>query len=150
MAQSAVINFALEVGTTTQEVVVTGEAPIVNTQDATLGGLVNEQYMTDLPVNGRNYVDLSLIEPGINQDKNSSTGPGASNPSPTAYTSFSADGAPPRSNLFTLDGAITKPKKAAARTTRPPAVFREWTVSRSLGSSPLIPQPNTDSPWAAK
>ena len=120
VAQQAVINFTLDVGATTQEVVVTGEAPIVNTQDATLGGLVNEQYMTDLPVNGRNYVDLSLIEPGINQDKNSSTGPGASNPSPTAYTSFSADGAPPRSNLFTLDGAITNtqegrgPQNAAA------------------------------------
>ncbi len=105
VADQAVINFTLEVGSTTQQVVVTGEAPIVNTQDATLGGLVNEQYMTDLPVNGRNYVDLSLIEPGVNQDKNSATGPGGS--SSTPYASFSVNGAGPRSNLFTLDGAIT-------------------------------------------
>ena len=125
VAQEAKIDFSLDVGTTTQEVVVTGEAPIVNTQDATLGGLVNEQYMTDLPVNGRNYVDLSLIEPGINQDKNSATGPGSSGSTlnPTAYTSFSADGAPVRSNLFTLDGAITNtqegrgPANAAAGST---------------------------------
>ena len=111
----AVVNFTLEVGTTTQEVVVTGEAPIVNTQDATLGGLVNEQYMQDLPVNGRNYVDLSLIEPGVNQDKNSSGGKTA--------TSFSVNGAGPRSNNFTLDGAVTvtqegrSPANAAAGST---------------------------------
>jgi hypothetical protein len=61
VTDQALINFVLEVGSTTQEVVVSGEAPIVNTQDATLGGLVDEHYMTDLPVNGRNYVDLSLM-----------------------------------------------------------------------------------------
>jgi Carboxypeptidase regulatory-like domain/TonB dependent receptor/TonB-dependent Receptor Plug Domain len=115
VTQQAVINFTLEVGSTTQEVVVSGEAPIVNTQDATLGGLVNEQYMTDLPVNGRNYVDLSLIEPGVNQDKNSSGGKTA--------TSFSVNGAGPRSNNFTLDGAVTvtqegrSPANAAAGST---------------------------------
>jgi hypothetical protein len=109
------IDFTLELGATTQEVTVSGEAPIVNTQDATLGGLVNEQYMTDLPVNGRNYVDLSLIEPGVSQDKNSSGGKTA--------TSFSVNGAGPRSNNFTLDGAVTvtqegrSPANAAAGST---------------------------------
>jgi hypothetical protein len=109
------IDFTLEVGATTQEVTVSGEAPIVNTQDATLGGLVNEQYMQDLPLNGRNYVDLTLLEPGVNQDKNSSGGKTA--------TSFSVDGAGPRSNNFTLDGAVTitqegrNPANAAAGST---------------------------------
>jgi hypothetical protein len=61
VTQQAVVNFTLEVGTAQQQVVVTGEVPIVNTQDATLGGLVNETSIKDLPLNGRNYIDLKLV-----------------------------------------------------------------------------------------
>ena len=61
------LNFELEIGTAQQEVTVTGEAPLVNTENSTLGGLVNEQQMADLPLNGRNYMDLSLMQPGVTQ-----------------------------------------------------------------------------------
>src|SRR3984893_13717328 len=97
VTQQAVINLDFEVGSTDQQVVMTEEAPMINTQDATLGGTVNETKMTELPLNGRNYIDLALYQPGVNQDKNQSNQPG---------TTFSVNGAPPRSNNFTLDGAI--------------------------------------------
>jgi len=96
VTDQAVINFTFEVGSTDQQVVVTEEASIVNTQNATLGGLVNEQNIENLPLNGRNYVDLSLLQPGVSPDRNVRD----------AGTSFSVNGAPPRSNNFTLDGAI--------------------------------------------
>jgi hypothetical protein len=101
VTQQAVINFTLELGSTQQQVVVTGEAPIVNTQNATLGGLVNEQRIEDLPLNGRNYIDLSLLQPGVTKDRNFGSGGGVS-----VGTSFSANGAPVRSNNFMLDGAV--------------------------------------------
>ncbi len=97
VTDQAVINFALEVGSQAQQVVVTGEAPMVNTQDSTLGGTVTETKMADLPLNGRNYIDLALYQPGVDQDKNQTNQQG---------TTFSVNGAPPRSNNFTLDGAI--------------------------------------------
>jgi hypothetical protein len=97
VTQQAVINLDFEVGSEAQQVVVTGEAPMVNTQDATLGGTVNETKMSELPLNGRNYIDLALYQPGVTPDKNQSNQQG---------TSFSVDGAPVRSNNFTLDGAI--------------------------------------------
>ena len=97
VTQQAVINLDFEVGSTDQQVVVTEEAPMINTQDATLGGTVNETKMTELPLNGRNYIDLALYQPGVNPDKNQSNQGG---------TTFSVNGAPPRSNNFTLDGAI--------------------------------------------
>ena len=78
VTQQALINFTLELGSTQQEVVVTGEAPIVNTQNATLGGLVNEQRIEDLPLNGRNYIDLSLLQPGVTKDRNFGSGGGVS------------------------------------------------------------------------
>src|SRR6202049_3964870 len=97
VTQQGVINFALQVGSTTQQVTVSSEIPLVNTQDSTLGGTVNEQSMAELPLNGRNYIDLALYKPGVNQDKNQRN---------EAGTSFSVNGAPVRSNNFTLDGAI--------------------------------------------
>jgi Carboxypeptidase regulatory-like domain/TonB dependent receptor/TonB-dependent Receptor Plug Domain len=97
VTQQAVINLDFEVGSAEQQVVVTEEAPMVNTQDATLGGTVNETKMAELPLNGRNYIDLALYQPGVNQDKNQNNQGG---------TSFSVNGAPPRSNNFTLDGAV--------------------------------------------
>ena len=97
VTQQAVINLDFEVGAAEQQVIVTEEAPMVNTQDATLGGTVNETKMTELPLNGRNYIDLALLQPGVDKDKNQNNQGG---------TSFSVNGAPPRSNNFTLDGAI--------------------------------------------
>src|SRR5580692_808302 len=70
VTQQPVINFTMQVGATTQEVSVTSETPQVDTQDSTLGGLVNEQQMAELPLNGRNYLTLALYQPGVNQDRN--------------------------------------------------------------------------------
>jgi hypothetical protein len=102
VAQELVVNSAMQVGSATQEVTVTGEAPLVNTTTSALGSLVNEEKMADLPLNGRNYVDLTLIQPGVNQQV-TSTGGGAG----ISGTWFSANGAPARSNNFSLDGAPT-------------------------------------------
>ena len=98
VTQTGVINFALQVGSTAQQVTVSSEIPLVNTQDSTLGGTVNETKMAELPLNGRNYIDLALLQPGVTPDKNQRNSSGG--------TSFSVNGAPPRSNNFTLDGAI--------------------------------------------
>ncbi len=99
--QNAVINFTLTVGAAVQTVTVTTEAPVVNTTNGELGGLVNEQQMAELPLNGRNYIDLSLMQAGVTQDKNFGGGGGQQG------TSYSANGATVRSNNFTLDGAPT-------------------------------------------
>jgi hypothetical protein len=68
VTQHGEVNFTMQVGATTQQVTVSSELPLVNTQDATLGGTVNEQEMAQLPLNGRNYLDLALFKPGVNQD----------------------------------------------------------------------------------
>ena len=73
VTQELVVNTALEVGTATQEVTVTGEAPVVNTTNASLGGLVNESKMADLPLNGRNYTDLTFMQPGVSITTNASS-----------------------------------------------------------------------------
>src|SRR5213078_284751 len=102
VAQELVVNPTLEVGAVPQEeVVVSGEAPLVNTTSSALGSVVNEQSMSDLPLNGRNYVDLTMLQPGVSPQTLATTGGTAS----ATGAWFSANGAPVRSNNFMLDGA---------------------------------------------
>ena len=100
VGQEAVVDFTLQVGTTEQQVQVTGEAQQVNTTNSTLGTVVGEQTMSDLPLNGRNYTDLTLLQPGINQDKTVTNSGGRQ-----SGTLFSSNGAGFQSNSYTLDGA---------------------------------------------
>jgi hypothetical protein len=98
VAEEAVVNFTLQAGTVQETVTVTSEASLVNTTSGSLGGLVNEQKIADLPLNGRNYIDLSLLQPGVTQQINKASG--------IEGTFFSSNGAPWRSNNYMLDGAI--------------------------------------------
>ena len=98
VGQEAVINFSLQVGAIEQRVEVTGEALLVNTTSGSLGGLVDARQVADLPLNGRNYVELTLLQPGVVEHRpNNKSLSGAG-------TWFSASGAPPRSNYYLLDG----------------------------------------------
>ena len=101
VAQEAVVNLTMQVGAIEQTVAVTAEAPLVNTTGASLGGLVNEDRIADLPLNGRNFVDLTLLQPGINQETNKS--PGSSG----IGLNFSSNGATIYSNSYWLDGTST-------------------------------------------
>src|SRR3990172_2966696 len=99
VSQEAVVNFTLDVGAIEQTVAVTAEAPLVNTTSGSLGGLVDEQRVADLPLNGRNFLSLTLLQTGV-QEHTNRTQTGA-----LAGTWFSSNGAPLRSNFYMLDGA---------------------------------------------
>ena len=68
VGQKHVVDFKLEVGTVTQEVTVSSSvAAQVNTTTSEVGGLVNEQQMQELPLNGRDYEQLFALVPGVQQ-----------------------------------------------------------------------------------
>jgi hypothetical protein len=62
--QRATIVVRLELGQTTETVNVTGDAPQVDTQSGTLSQVVEERRIVDLPLNGRNAAELTLLVPG--------------------------------------------------------------------------------------
>ena len=95
------VNFTLEVGSAQQRIVVTAEALQVNTITSSLNHLVNPEQIADLPLNGRNFVDLALLQPGVTQFANNNFGTNA-----LFGEFYSSNGAPIRSNMYTLDGAI--------------------------------------------
>ena len=89
------INFALAVGQIQQEVLVTATEPLLQTQSANIGGIIESQQIRDLPLNGRRYADLALLEPGVRAN------PSVANP---AVDRFSANGNLDLQNYFSLDG----------------------------------------------
>ena len=58
-------DFKLEVGAMTEEVTVTGEAPLLNTQTGDMGHVVDQKQLTDLPLLGRRYAELALLQTGV-------------------------------------------------------------------------------------
>src|SRR5437762_5018627 len=100
VGQEAVLNFSLAVGTVTEAVTVQAEAPLVDTTSGTLGGLVDEQKVSELPLNGRSYTALVLSQPGISLHR-----PASATSQLATGIVFSSNGAPYRSNYMMLDGA---------------------------------------------
>jgi hypothetical protein len=95
------LNFSLQVGSMAQSLIVEGGAPLVETTSSQIGGLVNSKEIEDLPLNGRNYIDLSLLQAGVTDSLNSTGTNGFGGMTGTVYSS---NGAPVISNNFLLDG----------------------------------------------
>jgi hypothetical protein len=95
------LNFSLQVGLVTQTMTVEGGAPLVETTSSAIGGLVNRKQIQELPLNGRNYIDLSLLQAGVTDSLNSTGTNGFGGMTGTVYSS---NGAPVISNNFLLDG----------------------------------------------
>src|SRR5258705_5245071 len=64
VGQVAVLDLQMDPSTVQESVTVTGEAPLVDTATSTLGTNVDPRQMQELPVNGRNWMDLTLLAPG--------------------------------------------------------------------------------------
>jgi hypothetical protein len=64
VGQSAVLSFTMRLATVQETVTVTGEAPLVESQKSELAGRVTAAQVQDLPLNGRNWLDLVALVPG--------------------------------------------------------------------------------------
>ncbi len=93
------IDAVLKPGQVNQQVVVEGEnLPQVDTTSNTLGGILTQDDIKDLPVNGRDYTKLIYLNPGV------AGSPDQISDSPGSYGEFSMNGARGRSNNYLLDG----------------------------------------------
>ena len=99
VAQASVQDITLSVGEVQQTVEVTDQQQLVDTTDPSLGGFVSPTKLEDLPLNGRNYIDLAFLQPGIERNTNLNPQGG------TTGSWFSSNGLPDRSNNQLLDGA---------------------------------------------
>ena len=97
VGQSVVADFSMKPGAVSETVEVTSSAPVLQSQDASVGQVVDSKSVNDLPLNGRNFTFLAQLAAGVNTPQadtrgNASTG------------AFSANGSRPAQNNYLLDG----------------------------------------------
>jgi outer membrane receptor protein involved in Fe transport len=64
VARTVVQNFQLSVGSVAQSVTVTADTPVVETATTSVGTVINQRTVQEIPLNGRHFVDLGLLLPG--------------------------------------------------------------------------------------
>jgi hypothetical protein len=135
IGREAVVNISLSVGSVSSRVEVTAEAPLVETTNASVAYLVDDKKIRDLPLNGRNYTQLAVLQPGVlgfNLDRQDSTsGKG---------TQMSISGGSNVQNSFLLDGqdvndTAGRTPGSAASTNLGIDAIREFTVVANNYSS---------------
>jgi hypothetical protein len=99
VAVQTTVNATLKPGSVEQKVVVSGATqPQIETASNTLGGVMEQQQVTSIPANGRDFQKLIFLTPGV------AGSPDEITDSPGSYGIFSMNGARGRSNNFLLDG----------------------------------------------
>ncbi|MDZ4799723.1 MAG: carboxypeptidase regulatory-like domain-containing protein [Bryobacteraceae bacterium] len=102
--QTVVADFNLELGAVTQEIEITTTAPLLNVTEATQGQVIDNKKIVDMPLNGRDYIQLALLSGGVNQ------------PAPGARTEgFSGSGMRASQNNYLLDGVDNNNAQIAAQ-----------------------------------
>ena len=91
------VNVALKPGSVTEVVEVTSTAPVLETQTAAVGQVVDRRSVDSLPLNGRNFTFLAQLAAGVNTPQADTRGNAASG-------AFSANGLRPAQNNYLLDG----------------------------------------------
>ena len=92
--QTARLDVQLEIGEVTSVVEVQGTAQLLQSENSSVGGVIDKQKIVDLPINGRNFVTLALLVPGVNTGQ-----PGAG-----MGGGISIGGTRSEQNSFQLDG----------------------------------------------
>jgi hypothetical protein len=119
--QVAVVDFTLEVGQINQSVEVTGAAPLMQTQSAELGDVVEHRQVVELPLNGRFFVDLVALTAGVtpastvaNPNNDTFLGARAGQPG------VEVNGQRPGSNNYTVDSIDNRESTVSSIILYPP------------------------------
>lgn len=134
IGEKAVLPLALEI-TVELGVTVVDAAPLINTSSAELSYLVSERAIRELPLNGRNYTDLALLQPGVTAFPQRDGG------SVVAHgLGMSINGQDIRSNVYLLDGTLLNdltngPAGSAAGTVLGTEMIREFRVEANSYSA---------------
>lgn len=95
--RNARIDFELQVGQITESIEVTADAPLIETDTSSLGQVIDTQRVTELPLNGRDFLQLAVLVPGVQPVVEGSNLEGQQG-------SMHANGAREEFNNFLLDG----------------------------------------------
>src|SRR5213594_2527495 len=97
VGQEAVVDLTLEVGANAETVTVSEEAPLVNTTTSSTSGVITEQQVKELPLNGRSFDQLITLNIGVSNATSNTLDSGN-------WNMFSVAGKRPETNRFIING----------------------------------------------
>src|ERR1700735_1421603 len=120
-------NVTLVVGAATTVVEVTSEETRVNTDQTTIQNVLSGDQIDNLPVNGRNFLDLAQMEPGVQMQDGTSF-----DPTKAGYSSVSINGVFGRTPRIEVDGLDVSDETVGTTTQNiPMSAIQEFNISRS-------------------
>jgi hypothetical protein len=121
-------NFKLQLGQASQVVEVQASDLQVNTEQATVQGVLSTEQIENLPINGRNFLDLAPLEPGVQiQDG------GTFDPTKKGFSSISIGGRFGRTARIEVDGLDTSDETVGTVTQDiPQSAIQEFSIGESM------------------
>lgn len=146
IAQRGRVNFTLHLGAVSQQIDVTGRAEVMDTETASLGQTIERRTVQDLPLNGRNYLTLGALSPGVVPQIPSSQGPASFVGSTTGRSdrSILVGGQRESSTSYLLDGVELRNPRVGDTSINPSLdAIQEFKIQRNFfepefGNSPGI------------
>lgn len=131
--QKATVDVMLVVGRVTQAIQVKGGAPLVSTSSASIGTVIGEREIFDLPLNLRRTSSLALLVPAVSDTSGNSLTSANGNGSNFNNTSFSAAGGASSSNLVLVDGMLNRSlNNGGFALDLPPEMVKEFNIQNNI------------------
>ncbi|MGC2404042.1 MAG: TonB-dependent receptor [Acidobacteriaceae bacterium] len=137
--QQSRVDLPLQVGQAAETVSVTGHPPLLENESSSVGTVINQQLVNELPLNGRNFVQLATLSPGVNGVGQSASGTimGGTRPDDRrAGNEIFSNGNREGDNNFLYDGVDNNERLTLSVTLRPAVdSVREFKIETNLYSA---------------
>ena len=139
--QQSRIDLAVQLGQVSETVEVSAQAPLLDADSSSLGTVVTEKLVSQLPLNGRNFVQLATLSPGVNGVGFSATGTIMSGTRPDDRrpgTEIFSNGNREGSNNFLYDGIDDNERLTLSIVLRPAVeAVREFKIQTNMYSADI-------------
>ena len=130
------VDAKLEVGATSETVNITADSSVLQTDTSTVGTAITGKLVQDLPLNGRNYIQLALLAPGVNAGPPNGLATGTRPDERRLNSSFSVNGQDPILNNNMIDGMDNNERIIGTIGVRPSIdAIQEFKVQTNLYSA---------------
>lgn len=104
VADSVRVNFVIEIGSVSESIEVQGGATLLSAENATVGTVIDNRRIVELPLNGRNYLQMVALSPNVSAEQGAGGEAAARKGGTRTEKSISVAGSRNQFNHYTLDG----------------------------------------------
>jgi hypothetical protein len=130
IGQTNVVNFPMKVSQVSEQIEVTTEPPVVETERGAQANVVSEQYIRELPINRRDYLTFTLLAPAVSDSTRLSSDQDY-RVKQTPQSGLSFYGSNGRGNSVTVDGGEVNDDAGGVRLNMSQDAVQEFQINRS-------------------